>query len=135
MIAAIQSGFNSITDVQQKSTAASIASCGGTKCVFGQYQSLAVCGACSANTLPVSNTAGGYYTLNDLPNVDLSLSASDGLLNITADTEYPISDDLNDKVGPLIVRMLAIARNGGTSSPAIGMECASWWCVATVRNR
>lgn len=52
-------------------------------------------------------------------------------MSITSDGEYPVSVDLNAQAGPLIVRLLAMVRNGGIGGDVVGQECAAWWCVNT----
>ncbi|KAK5167444.1 uncharacterized protein LTR77_007143 [Saxophila tyrrhenica] len=131
MMGSIQSGFGSVADsTQRKASASTIATCSGDTCDFGVYQSLGVCGACSSGSLPI-DLSDGYYVLRTMDDVDLSLNAIEGQVNLTADGSYPVSSDLKEQVGPLLVRSVAFLRSRFANSTVVAKECAAWWCVKT----
>ena len=140
MIAAIQSGFYSFSNLQTKNNVADYTGCEGDTCHFGSYDTLAVCAACEEfsrdavhNPCPDGNcTSDDYYTLNEGES-ELSLVALNGILNITSDTKHPVAEPINRQTGPLIVRMMAIVADkinkNVTGAGASAIECAAWWCV------
>ena len=138
MIASIQGGFYSFATGQSSASLSEYSWCDGDTCDFGKYQSLAVCGQCADmssavhNPCPTGNcTNDDFYVLSN--GVDLSLNATNGILNMTSDTNYTVSPELSSVVGPLIVRFHAMVANQSESNVtglgASAMECAAWWCV------
>lgn len=144
MMAAIQGGFYSFSSLQVPASVSDFSYCEGDTCDFGKYQSLAVCGQCANMSSAVVNpcpggrcTSSDYYTLQN--GIDLSLQTTNGVLNLTSDTQFPVTETLSSIVGPLIVRFHAMVANQAniaentnrTGTGASAVECAAWWCVKT----
>lgn len=144
MVAAIQNGFYSFSTQQRTNGVSAWTGCPGDTCDFGKYQSLAVCSKCEDISYDVVNPcpSGGckdtdYYTLKN--GVDLSLVATNGAVNLTADTKYPTMPKLASAAGPLIVTLNAIVANetwlNKTGTGASAVQCAAWWCVKTYSGK
>ena len=139
MVAAIQDGFYSFSTVGGSQSVEAWTACYGDSCDFGQYQSIGVCSRCADisksvdNPCPTGNcTSSDYYTFKN--GSDLSLLTTNGILNLTADTDLPMNPDLQSEVGPLLVRFHALVANhagNNQSTGASATECAAWWCVKT----
>lgn len=129
MTGAIESGFFAPGALADSETLDDTVDCETGDCEFGYYQSLAVCSQCADLTSSVLYDSDlDIYWMSDYPNI--WLDGSQGVLNMTSTTQYPVSDAL-PQGGPLIASFQGMSALNTSSSgdAASAMECAIYWCI------
>lgn len=136
-IAAINAGFLNPSSLQQTNSVLNSIHCPSGNCTFPHYTTLSLCWRCANITEEV--LCGNAYLdpqscpgsgRTRLPDDSVSLDPTTGVVNITADDQYPKYSDTTG-IGPMVARFVGL---GYWNKPAYATECALWWCVATYKS-